>query len=224
MTDHGSPDTVQVGRDPKARPRWVVAAAIVAVLAGAAVVVGHAAGGHDAAATPTPGAGTSRAPAGPSPTRQPAVQRPREIVPWRDLRPGHPVFRRDGNGVLVTPYDQVSATGTITGRLHGGDTLVFDVVLESPGLVSLHPCPDYTITFGTHHVTRRLNCDQVPYFASLVRPDGHVTTFRPVLPAGTEVAFRMAVVVPEAPGTHRVLWSLDGPQGMPGFSGTVRVS
>ena len=49
----------------------------------------------------------------------------------------------------MTPYDDVTATGDISGTVHPGDTLVFDAVLEAPGLVSLLPCPDYTITFGT---------------------------------------------------------------------------
>ena len=51
-----------------------------------------------------------------------------------------------------------------------------------------------------------------------------MTQFRPVLPAGTQVFFRMRVTVPDVLGTQRVLWSLDGPQAMPGFSGIVNVT
>lgn len=213
MADPGGPDTVEVGREARMGPRSALAAVVVALL----VVVGVVAvreRPHDHRAT------TSLGHLRPGPP----VDRARKIVPWRDLEPGHPVFHRDRNGVLVTPFDQVSASGTITGALHGGDTLVFDAVLVSPGLVSLRPCPDYTITVDAHEVTRQLNCSQVPYYASLVRPGGRVTAFRPVLPAGTSVSFRMAVTVPEAPGVHQVQWTLDGPRPMPGFSGTVRVS
>ena len=102
-------------------------------------------------------------------------------------------------------------------------TLVFDAELMAPGLVPLNPCPDYTIAFGTHTVTRQLNCSRVPYFASFVHPDGRVTAFRPVLPAGTVVVFRMQVRVPDDPGEQKVLWALDGPQTAPGFNGTVTV-
>jgi RNA polymerase sigma-70 factor (ECF subfamily) len=144
-------------------------------------------------------------------------------VPWQDLRPGRPVLGHDLNGIRVTPFDGVSATGRITGEVRPGDTLVFDVQLTAPGLVILHPCPDYTISFGTHTTTRRLNCERVPYFASLVHPDGRVTAFRPVLPAGTTVLFRMQVTVPDEPGEQRVLWTLDGPLRAPGFQGTVTV-
>ncbi len=147
----------------------------------------------------------------------------RPPVPWQDLRPGHPVLGRDLNGLLVTPFDDVSATGRISGSFHPGDTLVFDAELMAPGLVPLKPCPDYTISFGTHTVTRQLNCARVPYFASFVHPDGRVTAFRPVLPAGTVVVFRMQVTVPDDPGEQKVLWTLDGPQTTPGFNGTVTV-
>ena len=64
----------------------------------------------------------------------------------------------------------------------------------------------------------------MPYFASLVRSTGKVTGFRPVLPAGTQVVFRMRVTVPDQPGRQKVLWTLDGPQEMPGFYGVVDVT
>jgi hypothetical protein len=118
----------------------------------------------------------------------------------------------------------VSVTGTISGTVHPGDTLVFDAGLTSPGVLPLRPCPDYTIVFGTHTVTRRLNCGQVPYLASIVRPDGSITTFRPVLPAGTVTYFRMEVIVPDEPGSQRVIWTLDGPTSIPGFDGIVDVT
>jgi len=98
------------------------------------------------------------------------------------------------------------------------------VALEAPGVVGLHPCPDYTITFGALTTTRQLNCAQVPYLASLVRSSGKVTGFRPVLPAETPVFFRMRVTVPDVVGSQKVLWNLDGPQEMPGFSGIVDVT
>ena len=82
----------------------------------------------------------------------------------------------------------------------------------------------YTITFGTLSTTRQLNCGEVPYFASLVRSSDKVTTFRPVLPAGVQVFFRMRVTVPDQPGRQTVLWTLDGPQETPGLDGVVDVT
>jgi hypothetical protein len=146
------------------------------------------------------------------------------VVPYRDLAARHPVLGRTVNGALVTPYDGLTVSGHIGGALHPGDTLVFDAVLESPGLLSLRPCPDYTIAFGALTTTRRLNCEQVPYFASLVRSTGKVSSFRPVLPAGTQVFFRMHVTVPNQPGRQLVLWTLAGTPNTPGFSGTVEVT
>jgi RNA polymerase sigma-70 factor, ECF subfamily len=213
------PPEVPLGRLDEALGRHVpwrralVGTAVILVLVGGvvAVVSGLGAGGDSppaqAAASPTP-----------------SVHRARETVPFRDLRPVHPVLGRDENGVRVTPYDDVSATGDISGTVHPGDTLVFEAALEAPELVSLLPCPDYTITFGTRTTTRQLNCAQVPYFASLVRSNGKVTAFRPVLPPGTQVPFRMRVTVPDQPGPQRVLWALAGPHAMPGFSGVVEVT
>ena len=162
-------------------------------------------------------------PAAADPSPMPSVHRAVKTVPFRDLAPAHPALGRDENGTRVTPYDRVTATGEISGTVHPGDTLVFEAALEAPGLLSLLPCPDYTITFGTISTTRQLNCAQVPYFASLVRSTGKVTGFRPVLPAGTRVLFRMRVTVPDEPGRQQVLWALDGPHEMPGFSGVVDV-
>jgi RNA polymerase sigma-70 factor, ECF subfamily len=193
-------------------------AAAVVLLGGIGVAVVHAVGGdddHPRAASPAR-AGASSTP------REDAT--PKQIVPWRDLGPHHPAFAVDGTGVTVTPYDHVSVTGNISGTVRPGDILVFDAALTSPGIVSLHPCPDYTIVIGTHTVTRRLNCAQVPYFASIVRPNGKITAFRPVIPAGTVVFFRMQVTVPDEPGRQAVEWTLDGPLQPPGFSGTVDVT
>jgi hypothetical protein len=97
-------------------------------------------------------------------------------------------------------------------------------VLQAPVLLSLRPCPDYTISFGSLSTTRALDCAEVPYFASLVRSSDHVSEFRPVLPAGTAVVFKMEVVVPDDLGRHRVRWSLDGPAEVPGFEGVVEVT
>lgn len=190
----------------------VGAVATAVLLGGGAVAVLPALGGADTAPRP---AATSPTPLVGHPSGHP--------VPWRDLEPGHPVLGHDADGVRVTPYDHVAATGSISGTVHPGDTLVFEATLTARGIVTLHPCPDYTIAFGTQTTTRRLNCAQVPYFASIVRPDGRITAFRPVLPAGTAVFFRMQVTVPDEPGRQKVLWTLDGPQKMPGFYGIVQV-
>lgn len=201
-----------VRRNLPSRRAVAAAAAAVLVGAGALAVVGALSGVAD------------RAPGDPDPSPTPGVHRAAEAVPFRDLAPGHPVFGHDLNGAVVTPYDDVSATGHISGTLHPGDTLLFDAILETSGLVSLRPCPDYTITFGADTTTRRLNCAQVPYYASLVRSKDQVTTFRPVLPAGTAVVFRMRVTVPDEPGRQKVRWSLEGPHEMPGFDGIVDVT
>ena len=212
MVDHGSPDTVEVGRDPRGGPRWAMAAlVVVALVAGGYVAARHAAGDHGAAAAQAPSTPSADPRPGPR-----APERPAAVVPWRDLDAGHPDFGRPRDGVRVTPFDHVTVTGTISGALHPGDTLAFDAVLKAPGLVSLRPCPDYTITVGTVVTSGQLNCEQVPYYASLVRPGGKVTSFRPVLPAGTEVGFRMRVTVPDQPGRQQVSWALEGPTSMPG--------
>ncbi len=194
------------------RRRLLVVTLAMLVVAGAAGAVLSGRGGHGGTPPPT---------ADPPPT--PGVHRAVKTVPFRDLAPAHPALGRDVNGTRVTPYDQVTATGDISGTVHPGDTLVFHAALEAPGLLSLLPCPDYTITFGTLRTTRQLNCAEVPYFASLVRSTGAVTGFRPVLPAGTQVLFQMRVTVPDQPGRQEVLWALDGPHAMPGFSGVVDV-
>ena len=111
------------------------------------------------------------------PTRHP--HRTRRRPPCEERRPvPRPGAGASGGSATAcgsTPFDDVSATGHISGTVHPGDTLAFDVVLEAPGVVSLHPCPDYTITFGALTTTRQLNCAQVPYLASLVRSSGKVT-------------------------------------------------
>ena len=200
--------------------RRVVIAAAAALLVGGGLVA-RTALAHEEDPAPPQAAPPIRSAV--DPPAGPRVD-PKKVVPFRDLEARHPVLGRAVNGVLVTPYDAVSATGHIEGAVHPGDTLVFDVVLETPGLISLRPCPDYTIAFGTHTTTRRLNCAQVPYFASLVRSTGQVSSFRPVLPAGTEVSFRMHVKVPDESGPQTVLWTLEGPQQTPGFSGIVDVT
>ena len=193
------------------RPVAVAAAVLVAGGAVAALNARHSHGDH------APEGGASLSPT-------PRVHRAVKAVPFRDLEAHHPALSHEANGVLTTPYDAVTAVGEISGTLHPGDVLAFDAVLESPGLLSLQPCPDYTITFGTQATTRQLNCAQVPYLASLVRPTGQVSSFRPVLPAGTEVIFHMRVTVPDVPGPQKVLWALDGPATTPGFSGLVSVT
>ncbi len=194
------------------RRRALVSAAAVLLVVGGAVAVVGGVGRHG----DTP-------PAAADPSPAPSVHRAVKTVPFRDLAPAHPALGRDENGTRVTPYDHVTATGDISGTVHPGDTLVFEAALEAPGLLSLLPCPDYTVTFGTSRTTRQLNCAQVPFFASLVRSTGKVTGFRPVLPAGTQVLFQMRVTVPDQPGRQQVRWALDGPHAMPGFSGVVDV-
>jgi RNA polymerase sigma factor (sigma-70 family) len=206
----------RLDRAAPSRFSWKAAlavAAAVAIAGGGAVVVVRGLGGD----------GTAPRAAGPSPTAQ-AQPDPKQIVPWRALDAGHPSFKADQSGVTVTPYDDVSVSGTISGTVHPGDTLTFLAGLTAPLVVSLHPCPDYTISFGTQTVTRRLNCDQVPYFASVVRANGTITAFRPVIPGGNVVFFRMRVTVPDEPGQQSVRWTLDGPDQPPGFSGTVDVT
>ena len=126
-----------------------------------------------------------------------------------------PTFARE-HGQVVTPFDRVSASGTISGRLHPGDTLRFTAVLESSTDLPLDPCPDFNIAFGRHSWhTWQLNCAQVPY------RDG---AGRPFLPAFRDVRFEMKVTVPDDLGEQKVLWTLNGPQQMPGFYGLVRVT
>jgi RNA polymerase sigma-70 factor (ECF subfamily) len=195
------------------RPRRGAVVAAAVVLVGGAAIVGHGLAGADA---------TPRASA-PPPTPD-LVVHAEHTVPWRDLPPGHPALAVGGSGGAVTAYSHVSATGRIAGTVHPGDSLVFDVVLTAPGVVSLRRCPDYTVTFGSATTTRALNCAAVPYFASIVRPDGEITAFRPVLPARTPVAFRIRVSVPEQPGVQQVRWTLAGARPGPAVSGTVEVT
>ena len=123
----------------------------------------------------------------------------------------------------VTGGSGVVAAARISGRVRAGDTLRFVVVLRSSRLLLLHPCPAYRITFGTHTTRRQLSCDRVPYVVSLVHADGTVSAFRPALPTGTAVAFRMHVRVPDGSGRRHVTWALlgDRPAAM---SGTVTVT
>jgi hypothetical protein len=179
----------------------MVASAAALVLVGGAVAVGRTVGGGLAGA--------------PSTSTSPGVHRETPVVPWRDLPARHPDVAHLVDGRRVTPFDNVMAGGTIAGRLHPGETLEFTVVLESPSRVRLDPCPDYEIGFGARGFTSgQLNCAQVPY------RDGRG---RPVLPAVTPVRFDMRMTVPDVHGRQKVLWTLVGPQAMPGFYGVVRV-
>jgi hypothetical protein len=187
----------------------LAAAAAVLVVAGGAVAVGRLAG-----------PGTSPSPTGPV-THQVGLEHAR-TVPWADLPAGHPSVRttlppRDGatRGRVVTRFDRLSATGAIAGRVKPGDVITFEAVLESSTDLPLDPCPDYNIAFGRHSWrTWQLNCSAVPY---------RDAQGRPYLPAFTNVRFEMRVTVPDEPGTQKVLWTLDGPQQMPGFYGLVKV-
>jgi hypothetical protein len=188
----------------------LAAAAAVLVVAAGAVAVGRLGS-----------SGTSPSPTGPV-THRVGQEHP-ATVPWADLPAGHPHVRttlapQNGahHGRVVTPFDRVSASGAITGRAKPGDVITFEAVLESPTDLALDPCPDYNIAFGrASWTTRQLNCAAVPY---------HDAQGRPYLPAFTNVRFEMRVTVPDEPGTQKVLWTLDGPQQMPGFYGLVKVS
>ena len=192
---------------------------VVALAAAAAVVVVGAGAISVGRLGPS---GTSPSPTGPV-THQVGPEHP-ETVPWADLPAGHPQVRttlapRGKHAHVVTPYDRVSATGAITGGATGtarpGDVLVFDAVLESPTDLPLDPCPDYSVAFGRNSWhTHQLNCSAVPY---------RDARDRPYLPAFQSVRFQMRVTVPDEPGEQKVLWTLDGPQRMPGFYGLVDV-
>jgi hypothetical protein len=194
-------------------PRAVRWRSVIAGVAAAAVVVGGGVvalashHGDTSGSLPTTGRSTASSPS--------LVPPARPAIPWRNLPAKHPDVRHHVHGHVVTPYDRVSATGHISGRLHPGQTLVFTAVLESSTDLPLDPCPDFNIAIGSHSWhTWQLNCAQVPY------RDG---AGRPFLPAFTNVRFEMKVRVPDEPGRQKVLWTLEGPQSMPGFYGIVRV-
>ncbi|MGA8245895.1 MAG: hypothetical protein WB797_03250, partial [Nocardioides sp.] len=188
------------------RPVMAAAAAAVVVVGGGAVALASH-GGGDTGSQPASHRTTASSPTVLPPTGPP--------VPWRNLPATHPHVRHRKHGHFVTPYDLVSATGTIAGDLHPGDTLTFTAVLESSTDLPLDPCPDFNIAFGAHSWhTWQLNCAQVPY------RDG---AGRPFLPAFQNVAFEMRMKVPDEPGRQKVLWTLEGPSQMPGFYGIVRV-
>jgi hypothetical protein len=199
------------------RPPHVVRRGRVVLAAAAAVLV--VAGGAFAIGRLGP-SGTSPSPTAPI-THRVGTEHER-TVPWADLPPGRPHVRttlppdgRPTGSRVVTPFDGISATGTITGKARPGDVIVFEAVLESSTDLSLDPCPDYNIAFGRGDwKTWQLNCAAIPYRDALGRP---------YLPASTNLRFEMHVTVPDEPGRQKVLWTLDGPQQMPGFYGLVHV-
>jgi hypothetical protein len=187
------------------RPAIAAAAAIVVVGGGVVALASH--NGATPGSLPTTGRSTASNPSQVPPARPP--------IPWRNLPAEHPDVRHRVHGQVVTPYDRLSASGHISGRLHPGDTLTFTAVLESSTKLPLDPCPDFNIAFGSHSWhTWQLNCAQVPY---------RDAAGRPYLPAFRNVRFQMKVKVPDEPGRQKVLWTLNGPQSMPGFYGIVRV-
>lgn len=187
----------------------LAAAAAVVLIATGAVAIGRFGS-----------SGTTGSPTAPQSHRV-GTERP-GTIPWADLPPAHPQVRTTlapqgdaHRAQVVTPYDRVSATGTIKGTASPGDVITFDATLQSPTDLPLDPCPDFNIWFGRHDAQSwQLNCTAVPY------RDAHG---RPYLPAFQNVRFEMRVTVPDDPGTQKVLWTLDGPQQMPGFYGLVRV-
>jgi hypothetical protein len=202
LTDHPS----HVGRRG-----WVAlaAAAAVVVVAAGAVAIGRL-GSPDQSQGPT---GSATHHVGPDRAA---------TVPWADLPAAHPHVRTtlapqpgQTHGQVITPFDRLSAVGAISGKARPGDVIVFDAVLQSPTDLPLDPCPDYNIAFGRDSwQTWQLNCAAVPY---------RDAQGRPYLPAFTSVRFEMHVTVPDEPGTQKVLWTIDGPQQMPGFYGLVDV-
>jgi hypothetical protein len=213
QAEQPAPPTVPVERLDERLPGsvpWrplIAAAAAVVVIGGGAVAV-TSLGGDSSGVLPPADQGTSA-------SNPPLTRQARPPVPWRNLPAAHPDVRHRVHGQVVTPFDHVSATGTIAGNLHPGDTLRFTAVLESSTDLPLDPCPDFNIAFGGHSWhTWQLNCAQVPY-----RDEAG----RPFLPAFTNVRFAMRMTVPHARGDQKVLWTLDGPQQMPGFYGIVHV-
>jgi hypothetical protein len=190
------------------RPLVATAAALLVVVGGASIISGLGGGG-----TPSPTTDPSTVATSHTTTDRGSGAM---VVPWRDLPAGHPDVRRGVDSHVVTPYDRVSATGHISGRAEPLDMLRFVAVLESSTPLPLDPCPDYTIAFGRFaYWTHRLNCAAVPF---------HDAQGRPVLPAFQNVRFEMRVRVPDVRGEQKVLWTLDGPQQMPGFYGLVHVT
>jgi hypothetical protein len=191
--------------------RWravAAAAAAVVVIGGVAAVLTRSP--DDTSTRPADTTGT--------PTTQVTPQENvrRADVPWRDLPAGHPDVRHREHGKVVTRFDRISATGSISGSAHPGDILRFVAVLQSPTRLVLDPCPDFNIAFGkSSWHTWQLNCRQVPY---------RDRQGRPLLPAFKDVGFAMQMRVPDVRGDQKVLWTLDGPQQMPGFYGIVKVT
>ena len=196
-----------LSREVPWRPAIAAAAAVLVVGGGIAALSSR--GDDGSGSLPPANQGTSVSTPSLAPPKRPPV-------PWKDIPAGHPDVRHRKHGEVVTPFDRVSATGTIAGDLHPGDTLTFTAVIQSPTRLVLDPCPDFNIAFGKHSWhTWQLNCAQVPY------RDGQG---RPFLPAFKGVRFAMKVQVPDEPGDQKVLWTLDGPQQMPGFYGIVTVT
>jgi hypothetical protein len=209
------PPEVPVERLAVARPRrtryaWASAAA-VAVIVGGSIAVTTMRPGADQPTTSSPPPWATR-------THQagPDVQ---GTVPWAPLPATHPHLRTwphgDHSRPWSTPYDRVSATGEISGRVHPGDTLAFTAYLESSTDLPLDPCPDVNVAIGTHAFhTWQLNCAAVPYVDAAGTP---------YLPAFKTVPFRIEVTVPEEPGRQKVLFTIDGPHQMPGFYGLIDI-
>jgi hypothetical protein len=196
---------------PRRRVAWrplVAAAAAVLLVGGGASVISRF---GDSATTPSP-----TSPGVPSGPRTVIVHGEGGVaVPWKPLKAGHPHVRHRVQGQVVTPFDQILTSGRISGRVHPGDLLVFTAVLESPTDLTLDPCPDYDLGFGSFAFYQwRLNCAQVPFRDA----QGH-----PMLPANRKVRFEMRIRVPDDVGRQKVLWTIDGPQTAPGFYGLVDV-
>jgi hypothetical protein len=198
-------------RTPPRRALLATAAAVAAVaVIGTSAFIGTRSGDG----------GSAPAPSGPGPESRTVGQERDRAVPWAALPAAHPQLRTRPKGnrakPWTTPYDGISVTGRINGRVHPGDTLVFTASLESSTNVPLDPCPDINIAIGSHNFqTWQLNCAAVPYVDSRGRH---------YLPAFKAVPFTIQVVVPDEPGRQKVLFTIDGPHRMPGFYGLIGVA
>jgi hypothetical protein len=206
-----SVDVRRLGETLPGRPGWPVVlsavAAVVLIVAGGAVALVRGVGGGSEGPAHQPG----------SPPAMHGTPLTATVVPWRALRATHPKVGHRYDGLLVS--------GHISGTAHPGDVLSFTVTLESDKEIALHPCPDYSIGFGRKgFLSGQLNCQQMPYLASIPRQNGQMTDFLPVLPPGYPVSFRMRITVPDERGKQKVLWTLDVPGSAPGFYGIVTVT
>jgi hypothetical protein len=124
-------------------------------------------------------------------------------------------------GEVISALHGVTAQVDAPASVRQGETLSFVVVLTAPpgANVSLDPCPDYRIYFGTPtgatEESYALNCAAVPY---------RDASDKPYLPGGTPVSFQMRVVAPTVTGpSAKLTWQLRVIDAV-GAGGTVEIS